>query len=454
VPNVPLLLRHWSWTALGAVLLACAGSLAWGAGGAYYSSGHASTSTGVNRVPTLYGRGECGHCHEAHASQPGDTTLYPYTLFAREENACWACHDSTVTYAADTKSPISLTPANTATDYYKHPVSNLYSGFTPSSHRWGESAASAFGVGNRHAECTNCHDPHVAQNNGSAGVSTHTPGGVNGNRLSRALLGSTGVVVSSWQAAGQPFSGASYSFQTLTSMTANYEWQICFKCHSTFTTLPTYTVGSGSFLAGKITSTTAGQVKEYRDAGQAYNPSNLSYHPVAAVGRNANIPAASFVSPWSTITTMYCSDCHSRAQGAAGGLGPHGSSNMHLLEGRQTLQVITPFVRDLCLKCHRYETYVSGSDPATNTNFRNGTNNLHNQHENNAPCYTCHDSHGANNPHLINFDMAEVSLLRGSLRTSYTMWETYPPGSPPATATGGACFLSCHKSHDNKIYVR
>lgn len=445
---------RWHW--MGAVIILgtlCAPSYT--AGGAFYSSGHASTSTGVNRVPSLYGRGECGHCHEAHASQDADTTLYPYALFAQEENACWACHDGTVTYAADTKSPVSTAPANTATDYYKHPISNLYSGITPSAHRSGESAASAFGSGNRHSECTDCHAPHVAQNNGSPGVSTHTPGGANGNRLSPGLLGTTGIVVSAWQTAGASFTGATKSLETLGSTTSNYEWQICFKCHSAFTTLPTYTVGSGYYLATKITSVTPGQMQEYRDVGQAYNPNNLSYHPVTAVGRNANIPPASFVSPWSITSTMYCGDCHSRAQGAAGGTGPHGSSYMHLLSGQQDLQVYSgTFTRDLCLKCHRYETYVSGSDPYANTNFRNGTNNLHNQHENNAPCYTCHDSHGANNPHLINFDMVEVSLLRGSTRTSYTMWETYPPGSPPETATGGACFLSCHKSHDNKVYIR
>ncbi len=444
---------RWGSIILAAVLAVCA-CTAWG-GGAYYLSGHASTSTGVNRVPSLYGRGECSHCHEAHASQDGDTTLYRYALFALEENACWACHDGTVTYAANTRSPVSTTSANTATNYYKHPISNLYSGTTPSAHRWGESASAAFSGANRHAECTDCHDPHTAQNTGSPGVSIHTPGGANGNRLSPALLNATGIVVTAWQAAGTSFTGATKSFATLSSTTTNYEWQLCFKCHSAFTTLPTYTVGSGYFLATKITSVTAGQVQEYRDVGQAYNPNNLSYHPVTAVGQNANIPAASFLSPWSASSTMYCSDCHGKTSTVTGGSGPHGSSAMHLLQGTQDLQVHTgSFTRDLCLKCHRYETYVSGTDPYTNTNYRDGTNNLHNQHENNAPCYTCHDPHGANNPHLLNFDMAEVSRLSGSTRTSYTFWETYPAGSPPSTATGGVCNLSCHKQHSGKTYIR
>lgn len=430
------------------------GLAAYAQGGFFAASGHGSSTTGVNRQPTLYGRGECGHCHEAHASQDGDTTLYPYTLFAREENVCWACHTGSVTYAADARSPFSTSPLNTATDFYQHPVSSLYSGYTPSSHRAGESLPSAFAAGaNRHSECTDCHDAHAATNTGSPGNSTHIEGGSTSNRLSPALMGTTGLVVNAWQAAGAPFSNASYTLQRLTSLTTNYGWQICFKCHSTYTTLPTYVVGSGAYLAGKITSITAGQVQEYRDKGQAFNPSNLSFHPVTAAGQNLNIPAGSFVSPWNVNSKMYCSDCHNKS--GTGAAGPHGSTFMHLLEQQQTLQVIQgTFTRNLCLKCHRSQTYVTGADPTTYTNFRDGTNNLHNQHENNAPCYTCHDSHGANNPHLLNFDLAEVSRLSGSTLTSYTMWQTYPAGSAPWAATGGTCNLSCHKQHSNKTYIR
>ncbi len=448
------------------LLLAWCCQRGWSAGGAYSASGHASATTGVNRLPTLYGRGECGHCHEAHASTDADPTLYPYSLFAAEENVCWACHDGTTTYAANAKAPFSLTPANTGTDYYKHPVSNLYSGLTPSLHRAGESAASAFSGGSRHAECTDCHDPHSARNNGSAGNSTHTPGGINGNRLSGALLGATGLVVSSWQAAGQPFQGASRSFQALTSTTSNYEWQLCFKCHSSFATLPTYAaVGSGSFKANKITSLAIGQIREYQDVGQAFNPGNLAFHPVTTQGRNATIPAGSFVSPWSATSTMYCSDCHSKAVGSSGAAGPHGSTNMHVLERPLYLQEnrhysdpawhipIGQDPNELCFKCHRWQTYVqlagtSGADPATNTGFRSGSSNYHSLHMGKAAgvtCYTCHDIHGTNKEHLINFNLDFVTpgLGRDS-QTSYLH-----------TSTGGSCYLTCHSmSHTPESYTR
>ncbi len=441
-----------TWTAVGFALLVIASPAIrlWGSGGSYLLSGHASATSGVSRL-SGYPRGDCVHCHDPHTDPSGAA----YLLFAEEENACWGCHDGGTTYAADAKSPYSLPPANTSTDYYKHPTSGLYSGSTPSTHRWGETAASAFATGNRHAECADCHNPHAAQNNGTPGSSVHTPE-ADGNKLSEALLGVTGVVVSAWQSAGQPFSSATYSLQTLTSTTTNYEYELCFKCHSTFTTLPTYSaVGSGEFEATKITSTHPDQVNQYQDVGQAFNPNNKAFHPVTAVGKNTNIPAGSFVSPWDINSLMYCSDCHNRAQGSAGDTGPHGSNNMHILERQQSQQETGSFYVALCTKCHRYETYVSGTDPVTNTNFRDGTNkNLHNQHENNTPCYGCHDSHGANNPHLINFKTPQIQNLSGGTRDTYTMWETLPSGSTPDAATGGSCFLNCKKNHSDKQYLR
>lgn len=452
---------------VAAIVLACA-QPACSAGGAYFSSGHGSATTGVSRLPAVYARGECGHCHEAHASQDADSTLYRYNLFALEEAVCWKCHDGSVTYAADAKIPFSVTPTNTSTDYYKHPISDLYGGLTPSAHRAGESSPTAFGGASRHAECADCHNPHAARNDGTPGQSTHTPGGSGGNRISGALLAATGIVVNAWQAAGQPFTTASYSLQPLNSATTNYEWQICFKCHSTFATLPGYTVGSGDFLANKITSSATGQVQEYRDVGRAFNPNNPSFHPVTAQGRNTTIPAASFNGVWSTTSTMYCSDCHTKAVAASGATGPHGSANMHLLEMPFYLQENTHYTEptwdedighdpnEICFKCHRWETYVQkpgspGADPVTNTNFRKGTNkNLHGMHIGKsktagATCYTCHDVHGTNSDHLINFNLATVTP--GGGRNSISAYET--------TASGGRCYVTCHaKVHNPLSYSR
>lgn len=457
--------NNWSYRgarglALAALLLSC-GLAAHAAGGLYSASGHASATSGVNRQPTLYSRGECGHCHEAHASQDADTNLYPYQLFAREENACLSCHDGTVTYAANAKTPLSGTPGNTATAYYKHPIASAYSGTTPSTHRAGETLASAFGGTNRHAECTDCHNPHAARNNGTPGESTHTAGGSSSNRLSGALLNVTGIVVSAWQAAGAPFSSALASLEALTSNTTNYEWQVCFKCHSSYTTLPTYSpVGDAATYqqAIKITSLDISQVQEYRDVGQAFNPNNPSYHSVVATGKSS-APAGSFVAPWTATSTMYCSDCHSSSDGAFAAAGPHGSDYQHVLERKQSLQENTAnagrgtAATELCFKCHSYAVYVTTSS-TSNTQFRNGTDNLHSVHAvDKVPevtCYTCHDAHGTDSKHLLNFNSAVVTYSGGD--NSMTAWHETTTGGG-----GGYCNVTCHGgTHDSssKTYSR
>jgi predicted CXXCH cytochrome family protein len=465
------------WARLGSLLLLGSALAAWAqlpagpgpgnqaTGGLYSASGHGNPTSGVNRVPD-YGRGACEQCHEAHASQGPETNLYPYALFADQDKICWTCHDGAVLSAADTRQAFANTPPNTATDFFKHPVSNLYGGQTPSLYRAGATAPSAFTGPNRHADCDDCHDPHAARNNGSPGQSVHRPAGAYGNLLSGALLGASGLQVRGWQGAGLPFSAAASSVQPLTSLTTNYEWQICFKCHSSFTTLPVFTaVGSGNYQATKLTSVLPHQVREFFDLGQAFNPNNLSFHPVTAVGRNTTIPAGSFVAPWTTNSTMYCADCHNKALGTPGAAGAHASANMHLLERPQYLEENQHYLdpsrgaavgedpAELCFTCHRWQTYAqktgsAGADPATYTNFRQGSlTNLHTFHlggrARGTTCYDCHDVHGTNKEHLINFNLAYVTAPLGSQAAYRT------------TSAGGSCNLTCHgQRHSPTSYAR
>ena len=124
-----------------------------------------------------------------------------------------------------------------------------------------------------------------------------------------------------WTAAGVPIS------YTLLAQ-AGREFQICLKCHSTYTTLPTYspdgygwngsspTIGYIPNGLGKLTSTNPAQIRDSRDMATEFNSFQVSFHPVAAQGRNSNMPAGSFVAPWSQDSILFCSDCHDNADGS------------------------------------------------------------------------------------------------------------------------------------------
>ena len=99
---------------------------------------------------------------------------------------------------------------------------------------------------------------------------------------------------------------------------ATREYEICFKCHSSWTTQP----AGQSNLAVK------------------FNANNLSYHPVEAAGKNTGIKALSFVNGWTDTKLMYCSDCHTSDTTTV--RGPHGSANRYILKKPYTASSAYP----------------------------------------------------------------------------------------------------------------
>ena len=371
----------------------------------------------------------CAACHRSH-------TAYGMVLRQAwpEEDLCFGCHTDGGT--GTNVQPAFTSYTNTSTRIFKHDIAA-----TNGVHRIGQTTGADFGGTSRHVECEDCHEPHEA-----------TRGPSDAPMLQREMNYASGVDPV-WTGPGAP---TSYVWL----QQAEREYQVCFKCHSSFTTLPTYVPdgwdGSQYVADGlrKLTSTDPNQVLDSRDMAQEFNPYNASFHPVVAQGRNQSIPAGSFVTGWSQTSMVYCTDCHSSADPTQGD-GPHGSPLLHLLTGNggQTNYVTAPggwvtITSDwVCFKCHRYETYVSGTDPSTNTNFRRGNRNLHELHSDrrnvpDASCYACHDSHGSEQLHLINFDASwggGITFLNG--RNSQTAW------------TGNSCYLVCHgRDHSNITY--
>lgn len=373
----------------------------------------------------------CAACHRGHNAE--NTVLRQQ---APEEETCFACHTSGGT-GTDTEA--AFTQTNTSTRIFEH---DIYA--TNDVHTLFENTGIDFGGTNRHVECEDCHDPHEATR------------GTSSAPFLQLEMNEVSGVNPTWTTEGAP---ASYSWLD----NAEREYQVCFKCHSSFTILPSYApdgwqitdaTGNGQYVSdglAKLTSTNSEQVNDSRDLAQEFNPYHGSFHPVVTQGRNTSIPAGAFVAGWSVTSMVYCSDCHTNANPASDGEGPHGSSLLHLLDGDSNYQtVVDPTVTtygpnndELCFKCHVYEVYAS--DSATNaglTGFRDSSKgNLHGFHISGegafaTPCYACHDTHGSEQEHLLNFDTSLVNPNGNNIYNSQTAWAW--------DGTRGTCFVLCH----------
>lgn len=236
---------------------------------------------------------------------------------------------------------------------------------------------------NRHVECVDCHNPHATRNglHGDYGIATggSTTTLVNSNkhwvtnqfagayiniisgtgagqtRIISSNTATTATVSSTWTA---PAAGSVYRIITNTNVVsrtqrgvtgaavtysgawtrgtfsmvneAQYEYQICFKCHAV--TDATY----NSVKYWNVTTPSLGAAR-WTDIGLEFNPNNIAYHPVVAplpATGNRRLTAAALTGGWAPGLVMSCSDCHGRDTGnSATAQGPHGSTVKWLLTG-------------------------------------------------------------------------------------------------------------------------
>ena len=380
----------------------------------YTVSVHATDGSAVWPGPTPWARrtgdaGKCVNCHDPHGYTDSGGLL-PTLGLAREEKLCLACHDG---------SPAHTNISYELTKTYSHPV-------TPTSGRHSAAEggdATRFGSGNRHAECEDCHNVHQTR---------HPAFPPAAPAASDRLRGVSYVSVSNGPAWTQP----AYLFHAADDPTPiQYEYQLCFKCHSSWTTLP-------------LTSPSG---RAPTDKAKEFNPNNLSYHPMEAAGKQtaATWPANSLLPPYTTASILYCSDCHASDSPAAPA-GPHGSNNRFLLEANYAVVEHSPSYQSsdfaLCFRCHQEAALLNDQDTGTNdTHFR-----FHRKHLQDAPgnqpnlplCASCHgNSHGSTRPRLIDF-------TREPHLTSFTSWT-----SKEAGAGTGQCTLTCHgEAHAGRTY--
>lgn len=347
-----------------------------------------------------------------------------------EEELCLSCHGGGGVATVQVHLAFS-SYTNTGTGFYKHDPEATYR-----LHDKNENTGAAFASGgNRHVECVDCHNPHAAKT-GTATAPALLP----------SLTGASGV--------DPAYSGigAPTGFTWLSNVT--YEYQVCFKCHSSFTTLPSYSPdgwdGSAFVANGLLKLTTGGinnQIADKRDMAEAFNPANGSHHAVMAAGTNANISASTFQAGYTFASRLYCTSCHNNSGSATAGQGkgPHGSANIHILDKGfagvaqyKTIHndAIMASTNEVCTKCHKSGSYYTAS---TASRF-----NKHKFHvDQKVQCYVCHNTHGSEQFHLINFNRNDANCLTG-FGTTYNSQTAYKHALYNPSLINNGCIITCH----------
>ncbi|HSC36610.1 MAG TPA: cytochrome c3 family protein, partial [Chitinophagaceae bacterium] len=269
----------------------------------------------------------CENCHKPHTAG-GSSRILNYR---NEEDNCFNCHNGNVA-AKNVQTQFTKT--------YKH---NVY-GYT-GLHDENEPATAA----TKHVECEDCHNPH-AVNNSSASAPF-----VKGANIGVKGVDNNGNAVNP----------------------AQYEYQICFRCHADNTVpfAPRY-------------------IARYRGVGNKrldFATTNVSYHPVEAAGQNTSM--TSLLVPYTVNSKIYCSDCHA-SDGSNSPAGPHGSSNIAILKyaydtsrfpmlGTGWTPADLNMHWPLCFQCHNLSAVTTVHTSMSGGHFFKYVG-----------CNVCHDPHG------------------------------------------------------------
>lgn len=217
----------------------------------------------------------------------------------------------------------------------------------------------------RHVECVDCHDVHEA-------VDTET----SAPYLKGVMTGAWGVQVTNIDRSTMSYLGP---------QAAQYEYEVCFKCHSGWTTLD-----------GR------------RDVARDFNPYNASVHAVEESSTAASATVGSFTGGWSRDSIMYCTDCHAADSGPKG---THASSNSPLLvRPYRGTAMSEPTM--LCYRCHSRDVYYEGTadSGSSRSYFGSGAHSIH-VRERGFACASCHEAHGSKD---------QVRMMRDDVGFSYT----------------------------------
>lgn len=336
--------------------------------------------------------GKCLNCHNPHGAKDR-TGVIPSLLIAREEELCIACHGRGVAVtdiAREVRKPYShLSVRNSG----KHRADE-----------GGDFSAYSHAAGNRHAACSDCHNAHAVAGDPLPPVPPRASSlNARVGRV-RVLNGAAGSI-------------PAYEYRAASDLAVPaLEYELCFKCHSSWTKQP------------------PGQ----QDMAVLFNVNNASFHPVEAQGKNPGIDPVSFAGGRGAMGMIFCGDCHGSDD--SGSNGPHGSRFPGMLKKNYTTRSFGgAMTRDeLCFACHNFDTYAGQSGMFQQASRFNPAlspkGHVFHSGQRNVPCYACHDSHGSPRfPALI-----VTGRMPGIISFS-------------VNANGGTCLPTCHGMQSYRI---
>ncbi len=388
-----------------------------GSGWSWQSSPHATSAKSYTTASTggVAGLGAhtgyttvadngCEACHRAHSAPQAERLLKA----VNQRDVCFQCHGSTTVAAKNL--------ATVFTKTYRHPLETSTTAIVHDATEVRVSPTNFSGA-RRHVDCADCHNAH------GAAPGLHAPGT---NQIAAGVLaGVGGVEPTAYPAVSTsyPMASAPQTGYTVASPAVR-EYQICFKCHSSYafgTTRPTAPSGGPE-----------------TDVASEVNPNNRSYHPVVGAP-HLRVAASNLVAPWNTTTAatrMYCTDCHGNNEttSATVAQGAHGSTNRYMLRfANATWSTTAPTLSSptgFCVNCHSAATIRS-------------TNRVHGvgSHQS-RPCQACHTAtpHGSFRPSLIALTSDPQPYNMGaSLITGFTQSSTPSGYSKSNCSTASGC---------------
>jgi len=352
--------------------------------GEWSLSSHATSSRMIAPARSVTDANKCVNCHDPHGTKDS-AGVVPSLLADRERKLCLSCHDGS--QGKDIEGQMRRGAGHGQRARGLH---DPREGDDPK-------RFSAIPSTSRHVSCADCHNSHVAATDRSP---------VDPPNASRRLAGVSRIQVLNGPAGSAP----AYEWLRADDTRPAYEYEICFKCHSSWTDQP------------------SGQP----DFARLTNPANASFHPIQSRGTNANIAPLAFQNGLSSESIIVCSSCHTSDDKRV--KGPHGSSYPYLLRRPSTATTASepPQLDNLCFVCHTFEVYADPSALVSTleaSRFNPPSTSGHAYHvaTQQIPCFACHETHGS----------ATQAALIAIKRT---------PGirSFKQTLSGGECTSTCH----------